>query len=106
MEERRWQTIGRVIQNQKGAIIAEQITPYLDEIGSSVAQEYEDYMLPILTRFDGRPEVSPEGQLIYHFPELQTTAINSQSQSVPGYLKEKNGGLVWLVPGKLWELLV
>ncbi|BBD55931.1 hypothetical protein [Planktothrix agardhii] len=89
LEERRWQTIGRVIQNQKGAIIAEQITPYLDEIGSSVAQEYEDYMLPILTRFDGRPEVSPEGQLIYHFPELQTTAINSQSQSVPGYLKEK-----------------
>ena len=89
MEERRWQTIGRVIQNQKGAIIAEQITPYLDEIGSSVAQEYEEFILPILTRFDGRPEVSPEGQLIYHFPELQTTAINSQSQSVPGYLKEK-----------------
>lgn len=90
LEERRWQTIGKVIKNQKGAIIAEQITPYLDEIGSSVAQEYEDYMLPILTRFDGRPEVSPEGQLIYHFPELQTTAISSPSQSVPTYLKEKN----------------
>jgi hypothetical protein len=90
LEERRWQTIGKLIQNQKGAIIAEQITPYLDEIGSSVAQDYEGYMLPILTRFDGRPEVSPEGQLIYHFPELQTTATSSPSQSVPNYLKEKN----------------
>ncbi|MGL6137776.1 MAG: hypothetical protein ACRC2M_10815, partial [Planktothrix sp.] len=90
LEERRWQTIGKLIQKQKGAIIAEQITPYLDEIGSSVAQDYEGYMLPILTRFDGRPEVSPEGQLIYHFPELQTTATSSESQSVPTYLKEKN----------------
>lgn len=90
LEERRWQTIGKLIQNQEGAIIAEQITPYLDEIGSSVTQDYEDYMLPILTRFDGRPEVSPEGQLIYHFPELQTTATSSPSQSVPTYLKEKN----------------
>ncbi|CAD5922153.1 putative protein At5g03900, chloroplastic [Planktothrix tepida] len=89
LEERRWQTIGRVIHNQKGAIIAEQITPYLDEIGSSVAQEYEDYMLPILARFDGRPEVSPEGQLIYHFPELQITAQNSKTQPVPAYLKER-----------------
>ncbi|SKB12517.1 conserved membrane hypothetical protein [Planktothrix sp. PCC 11201] len=90
LEERRWQTIAKVIKNQKGAIIAEQVTPYLDEIGSSMAQEYEDYMLPILTRFDGRPEVSPEGQLIYHFPELQITAKASNSQSVPAYLKEKS----------------
>ncbi len=89
LEERRWQTIGTVIRNQKGAIIAEQITPYLDEIGSSVAQEYEDYMLPILTRFDGKPEVSPDGQLIYHFPELQTTAQESEPQLIATYLKER-----------------
>ncbi|VXD15597.1 conserved membrane hypothetical protein [Planktothrix serta PCC 8927] len=90
LEERRWQTIGTVIKNQKGAIIAEQITPYLDEIGSSVAQEYEDYMLPILTRFDGKPEVSPEGQLVYHFPELQITAKKSEPQPVSDYLKERS----------------
>lgn len=89
LEERRWQTIGTVIRNQKGAIIAEQMTPYLDEIGSSVAQEYEDYMLPILTRFDGKPEVSPDGQLIYHFPELQTTAQESEPQLIATYLKER-----------------
>ncbi len=59
------------------------------KLAVSVAQEYEDYMLPILTRFDGRPEVSSEGQLIYHFPELQTTAKASNPRSVPAYLKEK-----------------
>jgi hypothetical protein len=58
-------------------------------LGSSLSQENEDYMLPVLTRFNGRPEVSPEGQLVYHFPELQTTAKKSNHQSVSAYLKEQ-----------------
>lgn len=89
LEERRWQTIGTVIRNHQGAIIAEQITPYLDDLGSVVAQEYEDYMLPILSRFDGRPEVTQEGQFVYQFPQLQTTAQESHAEPVPAYLKER-----------------
>jgi hypothetical protein len=46
-------------------------------------------MLPVLTRFNGRPEVSPEGDIIYHFPDLQTTASSWQPQPVPTYLQEK-----------------
>jgi hypothetical protein len=89
LEERRWQAIGRVIRNQRGAVVAEQIAPYLDEVGQGYAQEYEEYMLPVLTRFNGRPEVSPEGAIVYHFPELQTTAAQTQPKSVAAYLKEK-----------------
>ncbi len=99
LEERRWQTIGRVIRNQRGAVVAEQIAPYLDELGQGYAQEYEEYMLPVLTRFNGRPEVSPEGAIVYHFPELQTTAAQTtaaqiqaaqtQPKPVAAYLKEK-----------------
>lgn len=89
LEERRWQTIGTVIRNNQGAIIAEQIAPYLDNLGTVVAQEYEDYMLPVLSRFDGRPEVTQEGQFVYHFPQLQTTAQESHAQPVPAYLKER-----------------
>jgi flagellar basal body-associated protein FliL len=89
LEEQRWQTIAAVIRRQGGVVTAEQIVPYLDELGSPSSQEYEDYMLPVLTRFNGRPEVSPEGQLIYHFPELQVTASKQSSQrSRPPYLKE------------------
>ena len=88
LEERRWQTIGRVIRNNRGAVAAEQIAPYLDEVGQGYAQEYEEYMLPVLTRFDGRPEVSPAGEIVYHFPELQTTAAQTQSKPVAAYLKE------------------
>lgn len=88
LEARRWQTIGTVICNNQGAVVAEQIAPYLDDLGQGYAREYEEYMLPVLTRFNGRPEVSPEGDLVYHFPELQTTASQRRRKSVKAYLQE------------------
>ena len=90
LEERRWQEIGTVIRNSGGAVVAEQIAPYLDDIGEGDKREFEDYMLPVLTRFNGHPEVSPEGEIIYQFPDLQTTAASEPSQLVSvDYLQEK-----------------
>ncbi len=88
LEEKRWRAIATVIRNNDGAVIAEQITPYLDDLGSGYENEYEDYMLPVLTRFSGRPEVSPNGDIIYHFPALQVMAEKQGKQSVASYLKE------------------
>jgi hypothetical protein len=90
LEELRWQEIATVIRNNQGAVVAEQIAPYLDEIGQGYnSREYEDYILPVLSRFNGLPEVSPDGQIVYHFPELQTTARERNSQPVPAYLRER-----------------
>ena len=89
LEECRWRAIGIVIRNSGGAVVAEQIAPYLDDIGEGDKRESEDYILPVLTRFDGRPEVSPEGEIIYHFPQLQTTALLWESQLVRPYLRER-----------------
>jgi len=88
LEERRWREIGGVIQNNGGAIPAEQVVPYLDDLGDGWAREDEDYILPVLTRFNGVPEVSPNGEIIYHFPELQVTAQERGRVAVPAYLKE------------------
>ncbi|WP_204140170.1 hypothetical protein [Halomicronema sp. CCY15110] len=88
IEEVRWREIGAVIQNNGGAIAAEQAVPYLDDVGKGWAQEDEDYILPVLTRFNGVPEVSPRGEIIYHFPELQVTAQERSRTPVPAYLKE------------------
>lgn len=84
LEERRWQIVGKAIANNNGAVVAEQIAPYLDKIDAD-----EDYMIPVLSRFNGYPQVSPAGELIYHFPELQATASQRSPQSVPAYFKEK-----------------
>ena len=91
LEDRKWSSIATTIRNNKGAIAAEQIAPYLDNLGQGYAIEYEEYMLPALARFDGRPEVSPEGQIVYHFPQLQTTATERNSEPVAAYLRE----MVW-----------
>jgi hypothetical protein len=84
LEEKRWNQIGTVITNNHGAVIAEQIAPYLDEVKT----EDEDYMLPVLTRFNGFPQVSPEGEIIYYFPDLQVTANQRENQSISSSLQE------------------
>ena len=86
LEEYRYSAIGAVIRKHQGAVVAEQIAPYVDQ-----TDEDEDYMLPVLTRFNGYPEVSPQGEIIYYFPELQVMASQRQIQPVSptGYLQEK-----------------
>ncbi len=85
LEDRRWQTIGTVIQNNDGAVIAEQIAPYFDDL-DSIAEE--NHMMAVMARFNGYPEVSPEGEIIYYFPELQVKAQERRKQFVPDYLEE------------------
>jgi hypothetical protein len=91
LEQRRWSYISNLIHRQQGVAIGEQIAPYLDDLGQGTDREYENYMLPVLTKFNGIPEVSPTGQLVYHFPDLQTTlrAEPSKSSRVPLSLRER-----------------
>jgi hypothetical protein len=91
IEQRRWSYIANLIHRQRGVAIAEQIAPYLDDLGQGYDREYENYMLPVLTKFNGIPEVSPTGQLVYHFPDLQTTLkdVPDRSSRVPKSLRER-----------------
>ncbi|BAQ66621.1 hypothetical protein [Geminocystis sp. NIES-3709] len=87
LEEKRWREIATVIQNNNGAIIAEQLAPYLDNINIYNERD-EGYILPALIRFNGYPEVSEKGEIIYYFPELQVKAEVRGKVSVSPYLKE------------------
>ena len=91
LEQRRWSYISNLIHRQQGVAIGEQIAPYLDDVGQGYDREYENYMLPVLTKFNGIPEVSPTGQLVYHFPDLQTTLKDAPEQfkRVPQSLRER-----------------
>ncbi len=91
LEQRRWSYIGNLIHRQQGVAIGEQIAPYLDDLGLGYDREYESYMLPVLTKFNGIPEVSPTGELVYHFPDLQTTLKDRSTQSarIPQSLRER-----------------
>ncbi|AFY96270.1 hypothetical protein [Chamaesiphon minutus] len=99
LEQRRWRYIANLIYHQQGVAIGEQILPYLDNIGAEFDRRAflpenagnEDYMLPVLTKFNGIPEVSPTGQLVYHFPDLQTTLKDEPglNNRVPQSLRER-----------------
>lgn len=86
LDDRRWSAIATVIRNNHGAVSAEQLAPYLDN--ANLNDDLEDYVIPALSRFNGRPKVSPQGDLVYYFPELQVTTKNHKPQSVPAFLKE------------------
>lgn len=86
-EDKRWREIATVIQNNNGAVIAEQLAPYLDNINIYNERD-EGYVLPALIRFNGYPEVSEKGEIIYYFPELQVKAEAREKIAISPYLKE------------------
>ncbi|MGL5833565.1 MAG: hypothetical protein ACRC1Z_10100 [Waterburya sp.] len=102
LEEYRWQEIGSIIRQSQGAVVGEQIAPYVDAMDQD-----EDYMIPVLSRFNGYPEVSPQGEIIYYFPELQVMASRRpEITSTASYLQEKlwrfsqaNGSQITLAAG-------
>jgi hypothetical protein len=86
LEELRWRSIGQVIRKNQGAITAEQVAPYLEE----ALPQSEDHILPVLVRFNGIPEVSEIGDIVYRFPDTQTVAQQRKFKHLPPYLQEKN----------------
>ncbi len=105
LDEKRYQYIANMIRSHGGVITAEQVLPYLD-VDPETADDREDYMLPILLKFDGSPEVSDQGQLIYRFPQLQVTAgsqpeSQASSVSIPATLDEAEWAFSKATPGQL-----
>ncbi len=88
LDDRRWQSVAQVIQANDGAVVAEQITPFLSDLGEGWDKDLEDFMVPVLSRFNGIPQVSPQGGIVYQFPELQVTAKAQRQVSAPRFLQE------------------
>jgi hypothetical protein len=93
LEERRYRQIAQVIRNNKGAVVAEQLAPYLDLPDSWFDRKElptvdEAFVAPVLTRFNGRAEVTPEGNIVYVFDELRPTGTR-QEVAVAPVLEEK-----------------
>ena len=97
----RWEAIGRLISNCNGVVTAEQLAPYTDSapllVGGAdvgIAND-EGFVLPVLQRFGGVPEVDPNGNIFYRFPDLQKTAAQSPGgqrryrNQLPGFNLEK-----------------
>ncbi|MQL96467.1 hypothetical protein Taro_029130, partial [Colocasia esculenta] len=74
LEEERWKLVGEYIALNGGVVTGEELAPYLDVFPTDENLNDESYILPVLLRFDGHPEVDDEGNILYRFPSLQRTA--------------------------------
>ncbi|XP_020111606.1 uncharacterized protein At5g03900, chloroplastic isoform X1 [Ananas comosus] len=74
LEEERWKMIGQYIASNGGVVTAEELAPYLDVLPTEKTEDDESFILPVLLRFDGHPEVDDQGNILYQFPSLQRTA--------------------------------
>ena len=91
LEQYRWAEVGKFIRGAGGAVTAEQLAPLLEpprplsrgasSLAGASAYEDESFVLPVLTRFNGVPEVTPGGGIVYRFPELAVTAAAAQDGS-------------------------
>ncbi|CAK0755565.1 hypothetical protein CVIRNUC_002384 [Coccomyxa viridis] len=85
-EEKRWKMVGQYIVSKGGAVTAEQLAPYLDvqldDLERVDGQINESFVVPALVQFEGHPEVSATGDIVYVFPGLQRTA--RQQRYAPG----------------------
>ena len=101
LEALQWQMIAAAIRANKGAVVAEQLLPFLLDVrarGAAAALKaarqprpgrasaeaeagaaaellpLPPFMLPVLARFGGVPQVSSSGEVVYLFPELLPSA--------------------------------
>ncbi|KAK7858842.1 uncharacterized protein CFP56_009604 [Quercus suber] len=79
IEEERWKLIGQYISSNGGVVTAEELAPYLDVESTGATSNDDSYILPVLLRFDGQPEIDEEGNILYRFPSLQRTASSQRS---------------------------
>ncbi|XP_061360665.1 uncharacterized protein At5g03900, chloroplastic [Gastrolobium bilobum] len=105
IEEERWKLIGQYIASNGGVVAAEELAPYLDIDSTEGLKDDESYILPVLLRFDGQPEIDDEGNILYRFPSLQRTA--SQKSKRKEYVGRRwadwVGGVEKFFKEKKWQ---
>ncbi|GKY98957.1 hypothetical protein MPSEU_000851500 [Mayamaea pseudoterrestris] len=87
LEERRLQLASQMIRQNQGAVTAEQLAPFCDDLPDLTRQLEatfvdESFVLPIVTALNGEPQVTEEGEIVYVFPDLQVSTGVSAPQPV------------------------
>lgn len=92
-EEKQLAAVAAAARRNGGVLTAEQMAPLLDppeykSEGSSYNVN-ESWVLPAISKLNGRPEVAQNGQIVYVFDDLQTTAGSSRGGKPPAILEEQ-----------------
>ncbi len=81
--EHAWKNVADIIRLNNGVITAEQVGPYFADCGT------DNNIFPVLVRFDGIPEVTNTGNIVYVFPSMLNTAAGHVFWTIPQFAEEK-----------------
>ena len=70
-----------MIRRAGGAVTSEQLAPFADvpadASGDSAYLVDESFVTPLVAALEGRPEVTPDGDIVYVFPELMKSGLRT-----------------------------
>ncbi|MDR3615494.1 MAG: hypothetical protein P4L53_18185 [Candidatus Obscuribacterales bacterium] len=101
IDEKRWQLIAQTIRHNNFALTAEQLAPFTEKSG-------DDSVLPVLVRFNGKPEVTEAGDIVYVFDSLQSLSLSETEATEPTepFLQESHWIFSSLPPEQLTSVLL
>jgi hypothetical protein len=76
-DETKWQTIAQVLEANQGVVTAEQVAPF-----TGLDPKNEDWMIGVMQRFNGAPEVTEAGHIIYVFPAFQSLSLEQPNKAL------------------------
>merc|ERR1719221_2248707 len=92
-EQRALAAVAATARRNGGVVTGEQLAPLLSPPSyakaSGTINVDESWVLGALTRLNGRPEVTKGGQIVYVFPDLQTTAGAAEKGEKPPAIMEE-----------------
>ncbi|MBC7999712.1 MAG: hypothetical protein IAF58_17295 [Leptolyngbya sp.] len=84
-EENKWKLLAQVIRLNEGVVVPEHLAPYTGQ-----DPDDEQILFPVLAKFNGMPEVSSSGNIIYVFPEMQKRSEVTSYALLPSYIEFKH----------------
>lgn len=75
LTNKRWKAVGELIRANNGVLIREQLSPYIDD---GFASDNENAVIPVLVHFNGMPTVTKSGNIVYLFPDMQTSTRDQE----------------------------
>jgi hypothetical protein len=97
-EEEAWTIVADLIRLNNGVITAAQVGPYLEKCGT------DEGIFPVLVRFDGIPEVTSTGNIVYRFPSMQATAAGHVFNRIPVFGEQKQWTFA-SIPGRRMDFV-
>lgn len=77
LSNRRWKAVGELIRANNGVLIREQLSPYIND---NFPGGDENSVIPVLVHFNGVPSVTKSGNIVYLFPDMQTSTRDREKR--------------------------